>query len=242
MAGNRPLIGLDCTYETDENHKRGDQIRMYVHYYRALIEAGALPVVIPTVDHRSLLSEYLDALNGFVFTGGLDVPAAAYGQAKHPRTKELDPKRFACDRLLAELVLQRDTPVLAICLGQQLINVAYGGTLIQHIETEIQHTQVKPGQDSLHPVTVEEDSLLHRILGATELEVNSAHHQAVDKLAPGLRVLAQAPDGIIEAVQMTDRRFFLGVQWHPERLIERPEQRELFEAFVAAAFEPHAFT
>jgi putative glutamine amidotransferase len=242
MAGNRPLIGLNCRYEADKEYHVLDRLWMLIPYYRALIEAGALPVVIPTIDDRSLLSEYLDALDGFVFTGGLDVPPAAYGQAKHPRTEDLHPKRFACDRLLAELVLQRDTPVLAICLGQQLINVAYGGTLIQHIETEIQHTQVKPAQDSFHPITVEEDSLLHRILGATELEVNSGHHQAVDKLAPGLRVLAQAPDGIIEAVQMTDKRFFLGVQWHPERLIERPEQRELFEAFVAAASEPHAFT
>jgi putative glutamine amidotransferase len=125
--------------------------------------------------------------------------------------------------------------VLAICMGQQLINVVYGGTLIQHIETEIQHTRVEPGLDRFHSVTVEEDSLLHRILGARELEVNSSHHQAVDRLAPGLRVLARAPDGIVEAVQMTDKRFFIGVQWHPERLMDRPEQQQLFEAFVAAA-------
>lgn len=235
MAGRRPLIGLNCRYEEDEQYMSGDQIRMYVHYYQALIEAGALPVVIPTVDHRSLVSEYLDALDGFVFTGGLDVPPAEYGQEKHPETKELHRRRFACDRLLANLLLQRDMPVLAICLGQQLINVAYGGTLIQHIETEIQHTALKPGQDSFHPISIEENSLLHQILGTTKLEVNSAHHQAVDKPAPGLRVLAQAPDDMIEAVQMTDKGFFLGVQWHPERITDRPEQRELFKAFVAAA-------
>ncbi len=235
MVNRRPLIGLNCRYEADEDHERGDQIRMYVSYYQALIEAGALPVLIPTVDDRSLLSEYLDALDGFLFTGGKDVPPAAYGQERDPRTEELHPKRFSCDRLLAELVLGRDMPVLAICLGQQLINVAYGGTLIQHIEIETQHTAIKPGQDSFHRISIEEDSLLHRILGATELEVNSGHHQAVDKPAPGLRVLARAPDGIIEAVQMTDKRFFIGVQWHPERLQHRPEQRELFKALVATA-------
>ncbi len=242
MVSKRPLIGLNCRYEANEEYHVLDRLWMHVPYHQALMATGALPVVIPTIDDRSLLSEYLQMLDGFVFTGGRDVPAAAYGRAKHPQTKEVHPRRFACDKLLAELVLQRDMPVLAICLGQQLINVAYGGTLIQHIETGIQHTQVRPGQDSLHPIAIEEDSLLHRILGATALEVNSGHHQAVDKPAPGLRVLAQAHDGIIEAVQMTDKRFFIGVQWHPERLIERPEQRELFKAFVAAASQPHAFS
>ncbi len=235
MAGPRPIIGLNCRYESDREHQGGDQIRMYAHYYQALTETGALPVVIPTVDDRPMLSEYLDALDGFVFTGGLDVPAHAYGQERHPQTQELHPRRFASDRLLAELALERDMPVLAICLGQQLINVVHGGTLIQHIETEIQHASVKPGQDSFHFITIEEDSLLHGFLGRTELEVNSSHHQAIDRLAPGLRVLARAPDGIIEAVQMTDTSFFIGVQWHPERLMERPEQRQLFKAFVAAA-------
>ena len=235
MASKRPLIGLDCRYERDPEHQVLDRLWMRVPYYHALIATGGLPVIIPAVEDRALLSQYLDTLDGFVFTGGLDVPPEAYGQAKYPETKECDPKRFACDKHLAELLLQRDMPVLAICMGLQLVNVAYGGTLIQHIETKIQHTHVRPGEDSLHLITIEEDSLLHRILGATELEVNSGHHQAVDKLAPGLRVLAQAPDGIIEAAQMTDRSFFLGVQWHPERLVDRPEQRELFKAFVAAA-------
>jgi len=237
MVDKRPLIGLDCRYESNEEYPVLDRLWMHPPYYHALIAAGALPLIIPIVDDRALLSQYLDALDGFLFTGGLDVPTHAYGQPKHSETKECDPKRYACDKLLAELLLQRDMPVLAICMGQQLINVAYGGTLIQHIETDIQHTQVKPGQDSFHPITIEEDSLLHEILGTTELEVNSGHHQAVDRPAPGLRVLARAPDGVVEAVQMTDRSFFLGVQWHPERIANRPEQRQLFTAFVAAASE-----
>jgi putative glutamine amidotransferase len=162
------------------------------------------------------------------------VPPQAYGQLKHPQTVECDPKRFACDRLLAELVGERDIPVLAICLGMQLLNVVYGGTLIQHLETSVVHAAVGPGNDSLHSIVLEEDSLLHQILGSSELEVNSAHHQAADKLAPGLRVLATAPDGTVEAVQKTDRGFFLGVQWHPERILDRAEQRAIFEAFVEA--------
>jgi putative glutamine amidotransferase len=240
MTSKKPLVGLNCRYETDQEHSGGSQIRMYAFYYQALIQAGALPLVVPTVEDRSLISEYLDILDGFVFTGGLDVPAAAYGENKHPQTNELHPRKFACDKLLAELLLEREMPVLAICLGLQLVNVAYGGTLIQHIETDIQHTHFVPGHDSFHAITVEEDSLLHRLLGASQLEVNSSHHQAVDKLGAGLRVLAQAPDGIVEAVQMTDRRFFIGVQWHPERILEIPDQRELFNAFVAAASEPYA--
>jgi putative glutamine amidotransferase len=238
MVGARPLIGLDCRYESDEEYPVLDRLSTGVPYYQALIAAGALPLVIPVVDDRSVLAQYLDVLDGFVFTGGRDVPPEAYGQSSHPETKECDPRRFACGQLLAGLVRQRGIPVLAICLGMQLINVAYGGTLIQHIETDIQHTVVRPGQDSFHLITIEEGSLLHRILGATKLEVNSGHHQAVHKLAPGLRPLAFAPDGIIEAIQKTDRTFFLGVQWHPERIAERSEELELFKAFVAAASQP----
>ncbi len=230
----RPLIGLDCRYESDEVCPALDRLSMRVPYYQALIAAGALPVVTPVVDDRFLLGQYLDVLEGFVFTGGRDVPPDAYGQSRHLETKECDPKRFACDRALAELLLERDIPVLAICLGMQLMNAAYGGTLIQHIETEIQHTHIKPGEDRFHPISIEEDTLLHRILGVRELEVNSSHHQAVDRLAPGLRALARAPDAIVEAVEMTDRPFFLGVQWHPERIADRPEQRALFRAFVSA--------
>lgn len=191
-------------------------------------------MLVPVVDERATVSQYLDRLDGFLFTGGRDVPPEAYGQEPHRETQECDPKRFSCDRLLAELVLERTMPVFAICMGVQLLNVVYGGTLFQHIETEIQHTHIDPGNDSLHSIVIEEDSLLHQILGATDIEVNSSHHQAVDRLAPGLRALAKAPDGIVEAVQMTDRSFFLGVQWHPERIFERPEQRRLFKAFVSA--------
>jgi len=230
----RPLIGINCRYQSDARYPVRDQIGVYTPYYQALLAAGALPVVIPSMEDCSTLGEYLDRLDGFLFTGGRDVPPQAYGQSKHPQTEECDPRRFACDRLLAELVRERAIPVLAICLGMQLLNVAYGGTLIQHLETGILHTAIDGGNDALHSIVVEEDSLLHHVLGSSGLEVNSAHHQAVDRLAPGLRVLATAPDGTVEAVQKTDRRFFLGVQWHPERIFERTEQRGIFEAFVKA--------
>ncbi|HUW12862.1 MAG TPA: gamma-glutamyl-gamma-aminobutyrate hydrolase family protein [Anaerolineae bacterium] len=234
MAHARPIIGLNARYERHSTYGVRDQIGIYVPYYQALLAAGALPVVIPTVEDCSTLGEYLDRLDAFLFTGGPDVPPHAYGQPKHPQTKECDPRRFACDRLLAELVRERDIPVLAICQGMQLLNVVYGGTLIQHLETGIRHTDVDPGNDSFHSIVLEEDSLLRQIVGRSELEVNSAHHQAVDGLAPWLRILATAPDGIVEAVQKTDRDFFLGVQWHPERILERAEQRGIFEAFVKA--------
>ena len=234
MPHERPLVGVNCRYESNLKHPIRDEIRVYAPYYQALVATGALPVVIPTVDNRSTLGEYLDRLDGFLFTGGLDLPPQAYGQSKHPQTVECDPRRFACDRLLAELVRERDIPVLAICLGMQLLNVVYGGTLIQHLETSILHAAIDGGNDSLHSIVLEEDSLLRQIVGHSELEVNSAHHQAVDRLAPGLRVLARAPDGTVEAVQMTHKDFFLGVQWHPERIFERAEQRGIFETFVKA--------
>ena len=234
MAHARPIIGLNARYERHATYAVRDGIGVYVPYCTALVAAGGLPVVVPVVDDRVALAQYLDHLDGFLFTGGRDVPPQAYGQAKHPQTVECDPRRFACDKLLAELVREGAIPVLAICLGMQLLNVAYGGTLIQHLETGILHTAIDGGNDALHSIVVEEDSLLHHVLGSSGLEVNSAHHQAVDELAPGLRTLAWAPDGTVEAVQKTDRDFFLGVQWHPERILERAEQRGIFEAFVKA--------
>jgi putative glutamine amidotransferase len=234
MPGQRPLIGLTCRYQSDAQNPARDLIGHYVPYHRALLAAGALPVLLPVVEDRATLSQYLDRLNGLVFTGGLDVPPESYGQPKHPQTQECHPSRWANDRLLAELVLERPMPVLAICMGVQLLNVVYGGTLIQHLETKVQHAPQAPGNDSLHSIVLEKDSLLYQILGRTELEVNSAHHQAVAKLAPGLRVVARAADGTVEAVEMTDKAFFLGVQWHPERIFERAEQRRLFEIFVSA--------
>jgi putative glutamine amidotransferase len=234
MSAERPLIGFNCRYESNVQYPVRDHIGQYVPYHQALVAAGALPVMVPVVDDRAILSLYLDRLDGFLFTGGLDVPPSAYGQEPHPETEQCDPRRFSCDKLLAQLVLERPMPVLGICMGTQLFNVVYGGTLIQHIETDVRHTAENPGNDSFHPIVLEEDNLLLEILRVAELEVNSSHHQAVDKPAPGLRVLARAPDGIVEAVQMTDRDFFLGVQWHPERIFERAEQRRLFEAFVSA--------
>jgi gamma-glutamyl-gamma-aminobutyrate hydrolase PuuD len=234
LSGERPLVGFNCRYESDAQHPVRDYVGHYVPYHRALVAAGALPAMVPVLDDRATLSLYLDRLDGFLFTGGRDVPPLAYGQEPHPETEECDPRRFACDRLLAQLVLERPMPVLGICMGTQLLNVVYGGTLIQHLETDVRHTAIEPGNDSFHPVVLEEDNLLLEILRVAELEVNSSHHQAVDKPAPGLRVLARAPDGIVEAVEMTDRDFFLGVQWHPERIFERPEQRRLIEAFVSA--------
>ena len=234
MARTPPLIGLNCGYQSDARYPVRDQIGLYTPYYQALLSAGALPVVVPIVDDPAALTEYLNRLDGLMFTGGEDIPPQAYGQKKDPTTQECHPRRFAQDRLLAELVLQREIPVLAICMGLQLVNVVCGGTLIQDIQTDIQHTPVDPGNDSYHSIVLEKENLLHHVVGATEIEVNSAHHQAVEKLAPGLRVLARAPDGIVEAVQMTDREFFLGVQWHPERIVERAEQLRLFEAFVSA--------
>jgi len=234
MARTRPLIGVNCQYQSDARYPMRDQIGLYTPYYQALLSAWALPVVVPIVDDPAALTEYLNCLDGLMFTGGEDIPPQAYGQKKHIRTQECHPRRFAHDRLLAELVLQREIPVLAICMGMQLLNVVHGGTLIQHIETDIQHSPKDEGNDSYHSVVLEKENLLYDIVGATELEVNSAHHQAVEKLAPGLRRLAWAPDGIVEAVQMTDRAFFLGVQWHPERILDRPEQLRLLETFVSA--------
>ena len=185
-----------------------------------------------------------NAIDGLVLTGGYDVDPAAYGEARHPKVKQTDPDRDAFEFALLRAALERDLPVLAVCRGSQVLNVALGGRLLQHIEDRSHvadyRTEGYPSQ--WHAVRVEPGSRLAAVLGDGELIVNSRHHQAVttDRLAPNLRAVAVAPDGIVEATESTEHRWALGVQWHPERPeLDHPDfapqSRRLFQAFVREA-------
>jgi putative glutamine amidotransferase len=246
-----PLIGLSSDIRQILPPHEG--VVTWLTYVQALTMAGAAPLIIPPLEEKAALTVLLDRLDGLVFIGGYDLPPAWYGQEAHPHTKEADARRLEGDRLLAELALERELPILAICLGCQLLNVVLGGDLIQDIpsqvDTDILHA-VPPientanlDQEALrdrpfqtfHPVTVQPHTRLASILGIESLEVNSSHHQALNRLGHGLRTVAWAPDGIIEAVESPRDRFLLAVQWHPERITERPVQLALFEALVEAA-------
>ena len=201
-------------------------------YADALRQAGIEPVLISPEDPRGLAG-----LQGLVLSGGTDLNPARYGAAPDPRDEEPDDARDKLETGLLDEALAADLPVLAICRGMQLFNVAHGGTLIQHLENSTVHCV--PGNDKalpVHQILVEPGTHLAAILGEGAHAVNSRHHQAVERVGAGLRVTARStPDGVIEALERGDRRFALAVQWHPEDQVRRDAaQRKLFEAFGAA--------
>jgi len=201
-------------------------------YAKALRQAGIEPVLISPEKPRTL-----DGLQGLVLSGGTDLNPARYGETPHPGSEAPDDARDELETGLLAEALAADLPVLAICRGMQLFNVAHGGTLIQHLDNSAVH--VVRGDDPAlpaHRILVEPGTRLAAILGEGVHGVNSRHHQAVERVGAGLRVTARStPDGVIEALERSDRRFALAVQWHPEDQVRRDaEQRKLFEAFAEA--------
>jgi putative glutamine amidotransferase len=233
-----PLIGVSMSLTVGTTPERA-----YVNlaYLRAVEQAGGIPVPLPpglAPPTREALWRRLDAL---VLTGGGDVDPARFGEAPHATVYDVSPARDDLELALTARALAEQRPVLAICRGVQVLNVALGGTLHQHLADEpggpIVHAQTEPRQQPTHPVKVAvEGTRLGRIVGTDELAVNSMHHQGLKRLGRGLREVAWAPDGVVEAVEMDGDAFVVGVQWHPEELVGHDATaRALFAAVVAAA-------
>jgi putative glutamine amidotransferase len=215
-------------------------VTLGVTYVRAVEAAGGVPIIIPPAGevHAETL---LRCIDGILLPGGPDIDPSTYGAKEHPRLGPFDPE---VDRFELELIRQadeRELPTLAICRGTQALNVSRAGTLIQHLPDlggGLNHRQTEPGTQTTHPVDVEAGSRLAEIVGAGTLDVNTFHHQGIDRLGRALRAVAFAPDGTIEALEAEDRGFCIGVQWHAETLIDREPQLGLFSALVEAAAEP----
>jgi putative glutamine amidotransferase len=230
----KPVIGI-----TLGDGDRPGFHSMRADYARSVERAGAVPVVLPTLapTHAEALLERVD---GLLLSGGVDVDPSLYGRPRHPKLGRVDRERDLFELALTRLALQRDLPILAICRGQQLLNVATGGTLIQDIPSELSGavTHDAPGRrtERSHAVEVSAGSRLAEILGAGPLSVNSFHHQAIDDLGAGLVVTGRSPaDGVIEAVEVKDRSFVVAVQWHPESFWnEAVGFQALFDAHAAA--------
>lgn len=237
-AGRKPLVGVTLDHEPAGGYSRFPWYALRDNYMSALAGAGALPVALP---HQTDAGAYLDRIDGLVVTGGaFDVDPALFGvKVRHASVSTKD-RRTAFELAAARAACERDMPVLGICGGQQLLNVALGGTLIQHIpdmvDGALAHEQPNPRDEPGHTVDIVPGTSLHRITASNRLAVNSAHHQAVAAPAPGAVVNATAPDGVIEGIEMPASRFCIGVQWHPEFLISDGDRR-LFAAFVAACRE-----
>jgi putative glutamine amidotransferase len=207
-------------------------------YARAVQRAGGLPVVLPPLAAHEVpaLAARLEAL---CLSGGPDLDPAAYRARAHAELGPVEPGLDAFELDLTRHAERLGLPVLGICRGCQVLNVARGGTLHQHLpdvtDGRVAHRQEVPGRQVTHPADVDPGSQLAGILGATHVEVNSFHHQAADVVGTGLRAVAWSPDGVVEALEDPDAPFVLGVQWHAETLVERPEHLQLFEALVEAA-------
>ena len=208
-------------------------------YLGGIEEAGGLPVLLPLSVRPSDWDAYVDEFDGFVFTGGQDIDPALYGQAKRPECCYQAPMRDAQELYMLRRLLAMDKPVLGICRGLQILNVAAGGTLYQDLFTQfptpVTHRQNMPYDVPHHQVSLVPGTRIHEIMGMPHLSVNSMHHQAVLESAPCLRVSAVASDGLIEALEHPEKRFLLGIQWHPEHLWQTYDSsRRLWAALVDA--------
>ena len=238
----RPRVGITSWHRDDADRlERWEAIRDT--YTGAIRTAGGLPMILPIVDDDpEMIGEYLGAVDGLLFTGGEDVAPAYYREPLDERCQEPDGERDLFEIHLARAAMARRVPILGICRGLQVLNVAAGGTLYQDIAcrpgTRGYHAGSLPDrQRPVHGVRVEPGSRLHAIMGVTESQVTSTHHQFVKDLAPGFRVGAESvEDGIVEGIEHPDDPFLVAVQWHPERLYkERAEHLALFRALVTAA-------
>jgi putative glutamine amidotransferase len=243
MRSNRPKIGITLS-EVQEAptyrwpaRKRFDFLKR--EYYEAIFAAGGLPVLLANADPPSNLDELTDLLDGLILSGGGDLHPQTYGQAPLSEHGEPTKARDRFELALIEKALLRKWPVLGICRGFQALNVAFGGTLYQDLscipQKVLPHADPQQTGQIFHDVTIDNESKLFSIIGAESIQTNSSHHQALDRLGQGLKAVAFAPDGIIEAIEHPGHEFVLGVQWHPEGHIDRDHSVKLFKALVDCA-------
>jgi putative glutamine amidotransferase len=243
-----PVIGVTATLKQDVDtvaqRPLGRFVRADLDYVEGVTEAGGVPVVLPPVVGVREAEALLGGIDGLLLSGGSDLDPSYYGEKAVSELGVTVPERDAFEMSLLEHALRRGLPILGICRGMQILNVALGGTLFQDLPSQVDHLvllghrQETPKWEPTHEVEVNDGSKVAEILGTDELKVNSYHHQAVKNLAAGLVAVAHAPDGVVEAVEWGDlsQRWLVGVQWHAEAMRDAgPEHRNLFEAHVAAA-------
>lgn len=234
-----PLIGLPTL--AIPRAEKPPRFGINQSYVTALVRAGCAPVLIPLLEEEGVLRAIFERLDGIVFPGGADVAPAEYGEQALPDINVVEPARDSTELRLARWAYDAGLPTLGICRGQQLLNVALGGTLYQDLlaqgATRLDHSDEdgRARNALVHRVGLEPGSKLAQLIDETEVEVNSLHHQAIKSVAPGLTVTGRSEDGVIEAVEADGARFLVAVQWHPEELTALPWVSRLFQGFARAA-------
>ena len=210
-------------------------------YVRALVASGCAPVMIPLLDDDERLRAIYERLDGIVLPGGADVAPQAYGEEPIRDLNVVEAPRDRTELMLARWAFADDLPLLGICRGQQVLNVALSGSLWQDLRhqgvTSVEHSDAdgRARTALMHRVRLDPDSRLAQLIDETEIQVNSLHHQAIKTIAPQLRVTGKSDDGVIEAIESPERRFLIAVQWHPEEIDDLPWVRRLFQGFARAA-------
>lgn len=230
----KPIIAVTALFDDEK-----DSIWMLPAYLNAIIEAGGIPIILPLIDNKEDIKDLANRFDGFLLTGGQDINPKIYNERKASHCGNISDDRDTMEGLLLEEILKVDKPILAICRGFQLLNSYLGGKLYQDINIEKNngngsiHRQGKPYNEPIHNVKVKEGSLLFEIINKKEIMVNSLHHQAVKELSAKVEEAAVTEDGIIESIYLNNKKFVLGVQWHPELLYKDfQDQSLIFKAFI----------
>lgn len=231
----RPIIGV-----TPSIRAQGREIFLRFNYLQMILDAGAIPLTLPHALPEGGAAQQLEALDGLLFSGGGDIDPAFYHEQRHPKTVDgTDGLRDALELPLFEAAWARDLPILGICRGIQLVNVARGGTLFQDLPDQypssVNHRQDEPYSAPVHAVSPVPGTPLARLAGSEPFFVNSMHHQGVKDVGDALEIEAKAPDGLVEALWAPGKRFVRAVQWHPEYLPDSPVTKTLINAFIESA-------
>ena len=232
----KAVIALTCGCSSEEG-------RYYVReaYVRCIEAAGGIPLLVPPLEDQGDIQHLLRSVDGVLLPGGVDIDPIHFGEEPMEGLGTIEPHWDRLELAAARFALASDLPILGICRGVQVLNVAAGGSLYQDIASQtkgkcLQHRQKAPRWYATHSIKIEPNSLLGEMLGTKTARVNSHHHQAVKIPAPGFKVTAASADGIIECIESEKHRFACGVQWHPELMVEHyPEQMEIFRRFVRCA-------
>jgi putative glutamine amidotransferase len=239
----RPAIGITPDFNEKPADSYAPRYELKQAYSDAVLRAGGLPFVLPYSDDPTCIDAYLDRISGLLVTGGaFDIPPEAYGDTARDGLGALKQSRTAFESALMQAALKRNMPVLGICGGMQLLNVVMGGSLFQDILKEVEHSkdheQKHDRTQPAHPVEVKDGTVLGESLGKGQVMVNSTHHQAVKRPGNNVIVSATSPDGVVEAIEVPSHAFAVGVQWHPELLVNAvPAHLGIYKAFVLKARE-----
>lgn len=239
MGERKPVIGITCGYDN-----QGTMSFVKEGYYKAITRVGGLAILLPVTDNESVISGYYSICDGIILSGGPDVDACYFGEENMPCAGEISPIRDSMEIKLARLCLDMDKPILGICRGCQVLNIAAGGSIFQDIYQQYQqsesikaplkHMQQAPKWYPTHSIRIKKESMLHDIFKQDEIRVNSFHHQAISTTAERFTIAAAAKDGVIEAITNERKTFTVGVQWHPELMFSKYDnQLALFERMIA---------